>query len=555
MSRPANACRVLLLGCTVLPFTAPRPAAAQPERYADQGPLRPPPGKSRFASPTLDSRLAQLADVERTQGAEAALRFASANAIPVDAKRRVRLLIHGAAPFAAQAEAAITARVAAFGGGVDGRVGDLVEARVAMEAVSWLPGPREIAWIEPAPMPRLMQVVSQGVGVTQANRLIGSGASYRPSGQPIRVGILDEGFTGYQGLLGRELPANVTARSFHPLGIGGGGVVHGTACAEIVHDMAPDAQLFLANFDSLSDHSQAVDFLISQDVDVISYSIGWFNIGPGDGRGPVNDHVRRAMGSGIEWVGAAGNEAQTHWEGTFSDTNGNAFHNFTATNEGNSVFLRAGDVFAAFLNWDDWFSSSQDYDLYLFDSAGRLMAFSDNFQTGTQPPVEAAGFVAPTTGTYFMAIHRFDASRAVRLEAFFLVSSESVNRLQYVVPAGSLAIPADTPGAIAVGATFWRDDTGEPFSSQGPTSDGRVKPDLAAPDGVDTASYLAQGSPFFGTSASTPHVAGAIALLKSAFGIYSLDQVVEILYGRALDRGPSGKDNQFGEGRVDVIGR
>jgi hypothetical protein len=31
--------------------------------------------------------------------------------------------------------------------------------------------------------------------------------------------------------------------------------------------------------------------------------------------------------------------------------------------------------------------------------------------------------------------------------------------------------------------------------------------------------------------------------------------VVEILYGRAMDRGPAGKDNQFGEGRVDVIGR
>jgi hypothetical protein len=50
-------------------------------------------------------------------------------------------------------------------------------------------------------------------------------------------------------------------------------------------------------------------------------------------------------------------------------------------------------------------------------------------------------------------------------------------------------------------------------------------------------------------------VAGAIALLKSRFGIYSLGQVVEILAGRAVDRGPGGKDNQYGEGRLDVIGR
>ena len=32
------------------------------------------------------------------------------------------------------------------------------------------------------------------------------------------------------------------------------------------------------------------------------------------------------------------------------------------------------------------------------------------------------------------------------------------------------------------------------------------------------------------------------------------DDIVEILYGRALDQGPAGKDNQYGEGNLDVIG-
>lgn len=539
--------------CTALALWAAWPASAQPQ-LAEERPLRP-PGKSRSASPWLDSRLGQLAEIEREQGAEAAARFAAANAIRLDAGRRVRVLIHPAALLAAQAEPAIAARVAAFGGEIQGRVGGMVEARVAIEAVPWLPGPREIAWIEPAPIPRLMQHTSQGVAVTQANRILGSDATYRPTAEPIRVGILDGGFAGHQALLGRELPSTVVVRSFHPLGIDGGGEVHGTACAEIVHDMAPDAQLFLANFDSLSDHRQAVDWLISQRVDVISYSIGWFNTGPGDGRGPINDDVRRAIDAGAQWVSAAGNDARTHWEGTYTDPDGNDFHNFAANDEGNSVFLRAGDLFVVFLSWDDWFRSSQDYDVFVFDPAGRLVAFSDNVQSGSQPPIEATGFVAAVTGNYFVAINRFSASRNVRLEAFFLVASEAVNQLQYVVPAGSLAIPADTPGAIAVGATFWGTDNAEPFSSQGPTTDGRVKPDLAAPDGVDTASYLADGDIFLGTSAATPHVAGAIALLKSRFGIYSLSQVVEILYGRAVDRGPSGKDNQYGEGRLDVVGR
>jgi subtilisin family serine protease len=182
------------------------------------------------------------------------------------------------------------------------------------------------------------------------------------------------------------------------------------------------------------------------------------------------------------------------------------------------------------------------------------MTYSVGDQTGSQRPTEAAGFVAPYSGSYFVAIHKYSATRNVKLETFFRVESAHAVRMQYVVPAGSLAIPADTDGAIAVGATYWRDDAAEPFSSQGPTADGRLKPDLAAPDGVDTATYLAEGEQFYGTSASAPHVAGAIALLKARFGIYTMDQVVDILYGRAIDKGPSGRDNQYGRGRLDLVG-
>jgi subtilisin family serine protease len=540
----------VLAGCLALLVGAPTPAAA--DDVLEEGPLAPP--AAHRGSPALDSRLAQLAVIEREKGREAAVRFAHANAVPLDADQRVRVLIHPGRSSVPTAASGIAARVAAFGGDVRGRAGDGVEAQVAIPAVEWLPGPREIGWIEPAPVPILMQTTSQGVALTHASTILAADTSYRPSGEPIRVGILDGGFEGYPKLLGSELPATVTARSFHPAGIGGGGVEHGTACAEIVHDMAPDAQLYLANFGSLAEHGQAVDWLVSQRVDVISYSIGWYNSGPGDGRGAINDDVRRALGAGVKWVGSAGNDAQRHWEGVFTDTEGDDWHNYTASDEGNSFSLQQGDLFIAFLSWDDWFQSSQDYDLYVFDQSGRLMTWSAGDQNGTQRPTEAAGFIAPYTGSYFVAINRYAATRDVKLETFFRVESAQAVRMQYVVPAGSLAIPADTDGAIAVGATYWRDDTGEAFSSQGPTTDGRMKPDLSAPDGVDTATYLADGEGFFGTSASAPHVAGAIALLKARFGIYSIDQVVDILYGRAIDKGPSGRDNQYGRGRLDLVG-
>ena len=82
------------------------------------------------------------------------------------------------------------------------------------------------------------------------------------------------------------------------------------------------------------------------------------------------------------------------------------------------------------------------------------------------------------------------------------------------------------------------------FSSPGPTRDGRVKPDIYAP-GAWVASSLSKdlvipiSDPFIerdgkhtngqGTSASTPHVTGAVALLLQQDPDYSVDEIRNIL--------------------------
>ncbi|MEL7643540.1 MAG: S8 family serine peptidase, partial [bacterium] len=91
----------------------------------------------------------------------------------------------------------------------------------------------------------------------------------------------------------------------------------------------------------------------------------------------------------------------------------------------------------------------------------------------------------------------------------------------------------------------WESGVLTDYSSQGPTVDGRLKPDMCGP----TETYsVAFGEEFAGTSNSSPQVASAAALVRQAFPDFSVDQVKAFLLDRAQDAGPSGPDPQYGKG-------
>jgi len=114
--------------------------------------------------------------------------------------------------------------------------------------------------------------------------------------------------------------------------------------------------------------------------------------------------------------------------------------------------------------------------------------------------------------------------------------------------------PADGDSVIAVGAVDWNGKIAS-FSSEGPTSDGRTKPDVVAmgmgifsakPDSGGFIHYV-YGS---GTSFSCPLVAGVCALILEAHPELTPVQVGNALRETA-DRSDN-PDNQYGWGLVDA---
>src|SRR5262249_19264529 len=141
-----------------------------------------------------------------------------------------------------------------------------------------------------------------------------------------------------------------------------------------------------------------------------------------------------------------------------------------------------------------------------------------------------------STGNFFIAIGKHSATRSPRFDLFV-----SGANLEHRVAAGSVTEPGTAPPTMAVGAICWQNDALEPYSSQGPTIDGRTKPDIAAQESTSSATYgsfsACGTSGFGGTSASAPHVAGAAALVKQANPSYGPAEIRSFLEGRATDLG------------------
>ena len=516
----------------------------------------------RAAHPRLDDALAALAALTAADTTEAT----TADGATASGLRLRDGRVQARRVGAAGGEEAARAAVVAAGGEVTGALDGVLQVWLPPAGLTVVADSTGVAYLGAPDYAHLAEIDAVTEGVARAEAAAWHAAGLR--GQGVRIAVIDGGFQGYAARLGGELPATVVVKNFvdgQPDAEVDATTPHGTACAEIVHDMAPSAQLYLLKIATDVDLDQAVSYAISQGVDVISTSLTFVNITPGDGSGRFAAMAERARAAGILWVTAAGNYRETHWAGPWADGDNDKLHEYAPGVEvnvfgpgnGSAYQIPAGVVLSPALRWDDWTEVRQDFRLLLLRYNGAtfdIVASANNPQTGlpSQRPTERLTHV--TTGgaaVYGVALQRIGGERPVYFN--LLTPNRELDRR---VPARSLGDLADvaavmTVGAVSINSPFPAAD----YSSEGPIfgpggapDGGQRKPDIAAFAGVTTASYGTRG--FSGTSAATPHVAGAAALVSNRYPAFGAEAIRFHLEEMAVDQGPACADTRYGFGRL-----
>src|SRR5688572_29432602 len=467
------------------------------------------------------------------------------------------------------------------------RTGDVVAAKQQLKAVgARLDGSsREMgvvqAWVTPAmlddaallaavqnvtlPDYAIRNVTTAGDGIHQADKVRAQFAAAGIDGTGVKIGVISDG-AAHRANVGAELPA-VTVDPAHP-----GAGDEGTAMLEIVHDLAPGAQLYFSGVQSSLDMVNCMTWLKNQGCTVIVYDL----LCPGESYFSVSTIAKKAaelVSQGVTYVTSAGNFADDqHYQAPYvqspSAYGGGKLHFFGASDGSNNVTIPAGRTFRAFLQWSDaWGASANNYDLYLFnsDTFAQLDA-STVVQNGAGDlPIE---WVEWTNGGASnvqaeLWVVKKDGAAARELEMFTIGNSS----LQFETDGDALIGQEAVPGVISVAAANAASPTSvTAYSSRGgstvytnfttQTKTLRQTLDGTAIDGVQTKAGQMGffSNPFYGTSAAAPHAAAIAALVRQVKPTATPAQVAQVMADTATDLGAAGYDATSGAGRYDALG-
>ncbi len=433
--------------------------------------------------------------------------------------------------------------------------------------------------------PRTMFVdnVSEG---DKTHRAFDARNAFGVNGSGVKIGVLSD---GVDTLAARQATGDLPAVTVLPGQAGSGD--EGTAMLEIVHDLAPGAQLFYATaVSSITSFAQNIRDLRTAGCDIIIDDVIYLTESPfQDGQavsvvsptngGAVIQAVNDVTASGALYFSSAGNEGNKDdgtsgtWEGNFNPNGtppvlagGGLAHNFG--DGGQSVLVTVSSELVT-LHWSDPLGASgNDYDLYNLDnSLTTIFDASTDTQDGNDDPVEITG---PAFTNERLVVLQFSGiNRFIRLENFRgrLAINTTGATFGHSCAAAAFGVAA-TPAVGPFPNPFTATNVSETFTADGPRqlfynanstaiTPGNVlaggglirqKPDITAADGVITA---APGfNPFFGTSASAPHAGAIAALIKSANPALTPAQIRTALTSSAIDIETAGTDRNTGAGIV-----
>jgi len=373
-------------------------------------------------------------------------------------------------------------------------------------------------------------------------------AGYR--GQGIKMAILDSGFRGYRAFLGSALPERIVTHSFRNDGdLEARASQHGILCAEVLHALAPDAELLLANWeaDAPDRFLEALRWAKDQGANVVTCSLIMPSWSDGEGGGEVNTAVAQIVGQGqhggdMLCFASAGNTAQRHWSGPLR-CGRDGFHEWLPGERDNRLMPWGNDRVSVEL----YGSPGARYELSIHDATtGTEIGSSTVHCMGSAQASESCAvvrFQPQPRHPYHVRVHCAHPPGPDVASAFHLVVLGGY--LDVTSARGSISCPADGPGVLAVGAV----DAGGRrlfYSSCGPNSR-QPKPDFVAEVPFPS---LWRPQPFAGTSAAAPQAAGLAALWWSRHPDWTAGQVSQAMRQTARDLGPPGHDWETGYGLV-----